>query len=246
MTTTTKTIEVDLNECNYHEFGTCRICTDVDELTCSRGSHCAGLTINDRPAPVGFYLDADDIGRQATTFRFEGNDEFLFCEDCAYELDNLFIDDVSDPVVEGNVGELHWTVDLYGGRFQALVLAYGPDHGVIYEDERGGFDTLTEAVQASRGYAEAIVELDAEEDGRMALEQLHEDVIVELRRYGRLKHPTDLAVPTTLTRAELNTVLYPGSPDDPDPVTVRSILVDAAREAVNAAVADLIIQRRLK
>ena len=245
MTTQTKMIEVDLRECDYHEFGTCRICTDVDELECSRGLFCAGLRHGDRPQPVGFYLDADDVGRSAYTFKFPGNDEFLFCEDCAYELEHLAVDEVSEPVVEGNVGELHWTVDIVNGRFQALVLAFGPDRGIIYEDERGVFDTLTEAVQQSRGYAQALVEFEAEEDGRMEFEQLHEDVIVELRRYGRLKHPTALAVPTTLTRAELNTVLYPGDPDDPDPVTVRSMLIDAAREAVNETVANLIIQGRL-
>jgi len=244
MTTQTKMIEVDLGECNTHEFGTCRICTDVDELTCSRGLKCCGLSVNDRPAPVGFYLDWDDIGRRATTFRFPGNDEFLFCEDCAVELENLTVDEVSEPVVEGTIGELHWVVDMVNGRFQALVLAYAPDHGVIYEDERGVFDSLSEAVDESRGFAQALVEAETDDDTRMQFEQENDDVISELRGFGRLKHPTDIAVPTTLTRAELDTVLAPADHDDP--VTVRSLLIEVAREAVHEKIADLIVQGRLK
>lgn len=246
MTTQTKMIEVDLSECDTHEFGTCKICTDVDELVCSRGRNCAGLRIGDRPQPVGFYLDADDIGRTAYTFKFEGNDEFLFCEDCAYEIERLDTDEVSPPIVEGNVDELHWSVDVVNGRFQALVSAYGPDHGLIYEDERGVFDTLTEAVNASRDYATAIIEVEGREEERQSFEEMHDDVIVELRRFGRLKHPTDIAVPSSATVEQLNTILFPGDEDDPDPVTVRTVLIEAAREAVIAKVAELLIQGRIQ
>ena len=245
MTTQTKLIEVDLSECDTHEFGTCKICTDVDELVCSRGRNCAGLRIGDRPQPVGFYLDADDIGREAYTFKFEGNDEFLFCEECAAEIEQLDIDEVSPPIVEGNIDELHWVVDVVNGRFQATVMAYGPDRGLIYEDERGVFETLTEAVNASRGYAATIIEVESREEERMEFEQTHDDVLSELRRFGRLKHPTDLAVPSSATLEQLNTILFPGDPDDPDPVTVRTVLVEAAREAVIAKVAELLISGRI-
>ena len=247
MTTKTKLIEVDLTECDTHEFGTCRICTDVDELVCSRGLHCAGLRIGDRPQPVGFYLDGDDIGRSALTFTFEGgSNEFLFCEDCAYEIERLETDEVSEPIVEGTVGDLHWMVDMSNGSFQAFVMAYAPNHGVIYEDERGVFDTLTEAVEAARGHATTVVELESREDERLQVEEEHQDAIVELRRFGRLKHPTDLAVASTLTTIELDTILAPGDVDDPDPVTIRSILIEAAREAVADKIADLVMAGRLK
>lgn len=247
MTTRRKTtlIEIDLDECDQHEFGTCRICTDVDELTCSRGVHCAGLMMGDRPRPVGFYLDGDDVGRSALTFRFDGDTEFLFCEDCAYELENLPDGEVSEPVVEGTVGGLHWMVDMVDGSFQAFVLAYASDHGVIYEDERGVHDTLHEAVEAARGHATTIAELEEREDERYRVEEEHADAIVELRRFGRLKHPTDLAVPSTLDTVQLDTILFPGDQDDPDPTTVRSVLIEAAREAVAEKVADLIMAGRL-
>jgi hypothetical protein len=247
MTTKTKLIEVDLTECDTHEFGTCRICTDVDELVCSRGLHCAGLRHGDRPQPVGFYLDEDDIGRSAYTFKFEGgSNEFLFCEDCAYEIEHLEVDEVSEPIVEGTVGELHWIVDMVNGQFQALVMAYAPDHGVIYEDERGVFDTLMEAVHAARGHATTLVELESRYHELLQVEEEYQDVVTELRRFGRLKHPTDLAVPSTLTAIELDTIIAPGDVDDPDPVTIRSILIEAAREAVAEKVADLVMAGRLK
>lgn len=245
MPTTIEMIEVDLTECDTHEFGTCKICTDVDELSCARGKHCAGLQVGDRPQPVGFYLDWDDIGRSALTFKFPGNDQFLFCEECAYEIEHLGPGQVSEPIVEGNVGELHWIVDMVDGKFQAYVMSYGPDHGVIYEDERGVFDTLTEAVEASRGYATTLVELETREDERMQVEEEHHDAIVELRRFGRLKHPTDLAIPSMLNTVQLDTILFPGDVDDPDPTTVRSILHDVAREAVAEKVAEMLIAGRI-
>jgi hypothetical protein len=245
MTTMTKMIEVDLSLCNLDSHELCRICTYVDELSCSRGKHCAGLMIADRPQPVGYYLDGDDVGRSAYTFKFDGNDEFLFCEDCSYEIEQLEPGAVSDTIVEGNVAELHWMVDMVDGKFQAFVLAYGADHGVIYEDERGVFDTLTEAVEASRGYATTVAELEAREDERMQVEEEHTDAIVELRRFGRLKHPTDLAVPSMLNTMQLDTILFPGDVEDPDPTTVRSILHDVAREAVAEKVAEMLIAGRI-
>lgn len=245
MTTTIELIEVDLSLCNLESHELCRICTYVDELSCSRGKHCAGLLVGDRPQPVGYYLDGDDRGRSAYTFKFPGNDEFLFCEDCQFEIEHLGPGEVSEPIVEGNVGELHWVVDMVDDSFQAFVMSYGPDHGVIYEDERGVFDTLGEAVEASRGYATTLVELETREDERLQVEEEHQDAIIELRRFGRLKHPTDLAVPTTLDILQLDTIVAPGDVDDPDPITVRSILHDVAREAVAEKVAEMLIAGRI-
>ena len=58
------------------------------------------------------------------------------------------------------------------------------------------------------------------------------------RDVSRSKHPTDLAVPTTLTVEELDFVI--GFYTDDDPVTVRSMLSDACRQVIGVIIADLV------
>lgn len=213
-------IEVDLTECDKHD--SCRICYNVDGLVCDRGRHCSGLRIGDRPAPIGYFMDGDDRGTSAYTFRFADNDEFLFCEDCAYDIRETGMEGVTDIVVEGAVGEFGWSVDIAHEKFQAFIATHGPDHGTTWEAEGGVFDTLTEALAASRGHATAMT---------MASDVLDHGT-------GRTKHPTDLAVPTTLTVDELDIVL--AVTDDGDPLTVRAMLTDACRILVGDYVAELV------
>lgn len=229
-------IEVDLTECNHHDL--CNICNHVDELSCSRGRHCAGLRLDGRPAMIGYFMDEDDRGTSAYTFKFEGTDEFLFCEDCAIDIrDNS--DGVTDPILEGQVDELVWVVDIADSRFQAYVATYGPDHGLQWEDERGTFDTLPEAVMAARDHAVAMIaERNAAVD-REEFELENHEVLTVLRKAGRLKHPTSLAVETSLTRAQLDHVVFGGSGEEP-PVTVRELLASECYHRTAEMVADML------
>lgn len=51
----------------------------ADEATCHMGDACLHV----RPAPIGWYLDADDICRWQYTFKLP--DGRLVCEDCAID-----------------------------------------------------------------------------------------------------------------------------------------------------------------
>lgn len=226
-------IDVDLSVCDRDNHESCRICNEVDNLVCDRGRHCAGLRIGDIPAPIGFYLDgyADpEVCRSAYTFRFADTDEFLFCEDCAIDIAENGRSGVTDPIVTGAVDEFDWFVDVADGKFQAFVAVHGPDHGAVWEHEGGVFDTFTEAVDASRGWAQRAV---------TAI------FVRDLRSTRRLRpnHPTDLAVPTTLTVDELDIVL--GYFGDDDPTTVRSSLIEACRQLVGEMIADLIESEKI-
>lgn len=56
----------------------------VDERTCDMGDDCCHV----RPAPLGWYLDADDACRWAYPFVLPGGR--LVCEDCAIEYEEGF------------------------------------------------------------------------------------------------------------------------------------------------------------
>lgn len=236
-------LELDLTLCNREDHDLCRICRNVDELECSRGGHCAGLRHPigpghpDRPQQIGYYLDADDVTRTGYTFHFEGNDEFLFCEDCAYEIEHLADGEVSEPVASGQIDDLHWVIDIADDKFQAWIAAYGPDHGMTMEIEGGNFDTFTEALEASRGKAQELVDAEAANARR----EVEDD---SLREQGRRKHPTDLAVQTSLTVEQLDHILTPGFGEEP-PLTVRDYLVDNARMFVGDMVAQLLTSVQL-
>ena len=221
--------EVDLTLCDRGDHDGCRICYEVDNLVCDRGRHCAGLRIGDLPQPIGYFMDGDDRGTSAYTFRFADNDEFLFCEDCAYDIRENGLEGVTDPIVSGSVEEFDWFVDVADGKFQAHVAEHGPDHGAVWERDGGVFDTLTDALDGSRGWARLFV---AERDEAMAIDEARLACDV-----SRSKHPTDLAVPTTLTVEELDFVI--GFYTDDDPTTVRSMLSDACRQVVGEMIADL-------
>jgi len=215
-------IEVDLTLCNQHDANECRICTEVDNLLCDRGRSCAGLRIGDLPQPIGYYLDENEVCRSAYTFRFVDTDEFLFCEDCAIDIAETGRSGVTNSIVNGTVDGYDWFVDAADGRFQAFVALHGRDHGAVWEHEGGVFDTLTEAVDASRGWAQRFA---------------REESTCEARDVSRSKHPTDLAVPTTLTVEELDFVL--GFYTDDDPTTVRTTLIEACRRVVGEMIAEM-------
>jgi len=215
-------IEVDLIECEIHALGECRICTNIDELVCSRGRHCTGMQIGDLPAAIGFYDDADGIGRTALTYQFAGVDDFHFCDDCAYELEHADPTDVVE-LVGGDVDGIAWIVDTYDGNFQAWLGSNGPDHGLAWESEGGVFDTFSEAVVASRDRAWEIVRY-TDESERVA---------------GRVQtvYPHQILVNTGLSVDMLDMVLHPAEHGDSE-VTVRSVLVDACRDVVAETVAN--------
>lgn len=226
-------VEVDLNHCEYHTIDDeCRLCSNVDELECSRGQWCAGLRLGERPQPVGFYLDENDAHRSALTYAFPGNDiDVFFCEDCAEAIENAPDGEVVERVAAGDVEDISWVVNLFDGEFQAWAMTFSRSGGLSSEQEIGSFGRWTDAVDAARRFCEQIIAAEAAHEAWADLLRQHGDVISKLRSLGRLKHPTDLAIPTGRDTRELDRVLNRPTSDEP-PVTVRDVLTDAARQAV--------------
>lgn len=140
----------------------CIICDNHDSLHCARGRHCVA-----NGAHIGEWIGSTDNGNpthaSAPAFEYPSLPGVLFCEDCVDDIQN---DASGDPILDGDVSGLGWSVHFCNEGFYGFLATFDPSGGASWERELDTHDSLGVAVVFARTEAERLIAIETASEAR--------------------------------------------------------------------------------